>query len=122
MAYKPLIVEICPSEPRASMCTAKGASLARSPHRQDVLDCTRSGDVEPACEYVRDAIGVDFRIVARQPDGTYKNRRATAEEKAAVCRAIYFESDTDFSDEATAEAYLIWEAARGVADEEDCAA
>lgn len=116
--YKPLIVEICPREPRASMCTAAGAGLARSPHRQDVLDCCASGDVEPACAHVRDVIGVDFRIVARQPDGTYKNRKATAEEKIATCRAIYFDSTTDFDDEETAESYLIWEAASGVENED----
>ena len=116
--YKPLIVEICPSEPRASMCTAAGHSVRRSKHLRDVLDCTGSGDAQPACEYVRDAIGVDFRIVARQADGTYRNRKATAAEKAETCRAIYFESETDFSDEATAETYLIWEAANGVENEE----
>ena len=118
MAYKPLIVEICPREPRASMCTASGASLRRSPHKSDVLDCTGSGDAQPACEYIRDVIGVDFRIVARDAAGNYRNRKATAEEKAETCRAIYFESETDFSDEAMAETYLIWEAANGVANEE----
>lgn len=119
MAYKPLIIEICPREPRASMCTASGASVLKSRHLGHVLDCTGSGDAQPACEYVRDVIGVDFRIVARDAAGNYKNRKATAAEKAETCRAIYFDSEADFSDEATAETYLIWEAANDVANEED---
>lgn len=108
---KPLIIEICPSEPRASMCLADGGEVIGSEHETDVLDCTGSGDAQPACEYVRDAIGVEFRIVARNAAGEYENRLATAEEKAETARAIYFESETDFSDEAAAETYLIWQAA-----------
>lgn len=108
---KPLIVEICPNEPRASMCLADGGEVIGSNHETDVLDCTRSGDVEPACDYVRKHIGVDFRIVARNAAGQYENRTATAEEKAATARAIYFESSADFDDEETAETYLVWQAA-----------
>lgn len=115
----PLIVEICPKEPRASMCLASGASVRGSKYESDVLDCTRSGDVEPACDYVRRHIGVEFRIVARNDAGGYENRLATAEEKAETARAIYFESSADFSDEETAETYLIWEAANGVANEDE---
>ncbi len=113
----PIIIEVCPHEPRASMCLANGESVLGSDHESDVLDCTSSGDVEPACSYVRDHVGVEFRIVARNAAGEYENRLATAEEKAATCRAIYFESETDFSDESTAELYLIWQAASDVEHE-----
>lgn len=76
-----------------------------------MLDCTDSGDAEPACVYVRDHVGIDFRIVARNAGGEYENRAATASEKAETCRAIYFDSETDFTDEKTADLYLIWQAA-----------
>ncbi|MGE3307743.1 MAG: hypothetical protein AB7I52_17440 [Rhizobiaceae bacterium] len=118
----PLIIEICPHEPRASMCLANGESVRGSDHERDVLDCTGSGDAEPACSYVRDHIGVEFRIVARNAAGNYENRLATAEEKAATCRAIYFESETDFEDERWADLYLIWQAARDVEHESTDAA
>lgn len=115
---KPLIIEVCPREPRASMCLANGESVRGSEYETDVLDCTRSGDVEPACDYVRDRIGVDFRIVARNAAGEYEDREATAAEKAATARAIYFDSTADFDDEETAETYLIWQAACDVESEE----
>jgi hypothetical protein len=111
---KPLIVEICPNEPRTSMYLADGGEVLGSDYEADVLDCTRSGDVEPACDYVR-RIGVDFRIIARNAAGQYENRTATAEEKTATARAIYFDSSADFDDEETAETYLIWQAASDLA-------
>lgn len=111
---KHLVVEICPAEPHASMCLANGESVRGSKYERDVLDCTASGDCQPACEYVRDAIGVDFRIVARNAAGEYENRPATPAEKEATCRAIYFESESDFSDESLCETYLIWSAASDV--------
>lgn len=107
-----LIIEICPHEPRASACLMNGAEVTTDSKVRDALaDCRASGDCEPACEYVRDAMGVEFRIVARNAAGEYENRLATAEEKAATARAIYFESEADFDDESTAETYLIWNAA-----------
>lgn len=110
-----LIIQICPREPSASACLTNGESvLTDSEITEHVLDCVASGDCQPACEYVRDVIGVDFRIVARNAAGEYENRAATAEEKAETCRKIYFDSETDFSDESTAETYLIWEAASGM--------
>ena len=112
-----LIIEICPREPRASMCLANGESVRGSEYERDVLDCTASGDVSGACQYVLDAIGVDFRIVARNANGEYENRPATAREMADTARAIYFESDADFDDENTAAVYLVWEAANGVEQE-----
>jgi hypothetical protein len=76
-----------------------------------LADCARSGDCEEACRFVVNHVGVEFRIVALNAAGEYENRLATADEKAATCRAIYFDSDTDFSDESTADTYLVWEAA-----------
>lgn len=107
-----LIIEICPREPRASACLMNGESYwSDQDVANDMRDCNASGDCQPACEYVRDVLGVEFRIIARNAAGEYENRLATAEEKEATCRAIYFESETDFSDESKAETYLIWEAA-----------
>lgn len=109
-----LIIEICPREPRASACLMNGESVSSDPDvARDLADCTRSGDCEPACLYVLEQVGVEFRIVARNAAGEYENRIATAEEKEATARAIFFESDSDFSDERTAETYLVWEAAHG---------
>jgi hypothetical protein len=113
-----LIIEICPKEGRASVCLDTGESVIGSEFESDLRDCNCSGDAQPACEYVRDAIGVDFRIVARNAAGEYENREATAEEKEATCRAIYFESESDFSDESLAETYLIWAAAGELENEE----
>lgn len=112
MITKPLIIEISPREPRAEVYLANGESVKGSEYESDLLDCIASGDVQEACEYVRDQIGVEFRIVAINPEtGEYENRLATAAEKAETCRAIYFDSEADFSDESIADLYLIWEAA-----------
>ena len=100
-----LIIEICPSEPRAMFCNVDDEN------RQDVSDCTGSGDAQPACEYIRDAIGVEIRIVARNAQGEYENRLATDSEIEATARAIYFDSESDFSDIDLAKTYLIWDAA-----------
>jgi hypothetical protein len=117
-----LIIEICPREPRASACLMNGESVsADADVARDMADCTRSGDCEQPCLYVLDHVGVEFRIVAKNAAGEYENRLATPEEKADTARAIYFDSDSDFSDERTAETYLVWEAAHGVESEEDVA-
>ena len=112
-----LIIELCPLEPRASLCTMQGESVLQSEFKTDILDCTTSGDCQDACEYVRDQIGVEFRIVARNASGEYENRLATDAEKSETARAIYFDSDADFSDISLAETYLIWDAANALADE-----
>jgi len=110
------IIEICPAEPRASICGINGESAANDP---DIADCRASGDCEPACTYVRDSLGVEFRIVARNPaTGEYENRLATDSELTATARAIYFDNETDFTDRATAELYLIWEASCNAENEE----
>jgi hypothetical protein len=108
-----LIIEICPREPRASFCDVP-ADLA-----ENVLDCTRSGDCEPACEYVRRALRPEFRTVARNAAGEYENRLATDDEITETARAIYFDSETDFADVENAELYLIWSAASDYAQERD---
>lgn len=114
-----LIIEICPKEPRTSVCLMNGEELSSDGElAQHMADCNRSGDCEPACLYVLRHVGVEFRIVARNASGEFENRLATAEEKAETCRAIYFDSDSDFSDETTAETYLVWDAARDC--ERDC--
>ncbi len=82
-----------------------------SSHVQEIADCTTSGDNEPACAYVRDHIGVQFRIIAKNDLGEYENRIATDLEIEQTARAIYFESESDFSDIDTASLHLIWEAA-----------
>lgn len=110
-----LIIEICPREPRASACLPNGNEVCEDSEVSAALaDCRASGDVQDACEFVRDVLKVDWRIVALKPGGgatEYENREATAAEKAETCRAIYFDSQSDFDDESTAETYLIWEAA-----------
>lgn len=112
-----LIIEICPLEPHAIACLMSGAKLSDNPEMaSDLADCARSGDCEPACQYIIDHVGVEFRIVARNSRGKYVNRLATAAEKEATARAIYFESDSEFSDERTAETYLVWEAAHNEMD------
>ena len=111
-----LIIEICPTEGRASACTQDGGEIKGSEFEQDMLDCVSPGDCSEACKYVLNpkAIGVDFHIVARNDAGEYENREATAEEKEATCSAIYFDSVSDFGDEDTAEQYLVWQAASEV--------
>lgn len=114
-----LIIEICPHEPRASICLANGESVhTDSEIAADLADCCKSGDAQQACEYVLDHIGVEFRIVAQDAAGNYQNRLATDDEKDATARAIYFESETDFSDQRMAEIYLVWEAANCAEHEE----
>lgn len=102
-------IEICPHEPRAMFIDVTG-------HESDIADCTAPGDAQEACEYVRDAIGVEFTIVARNASGAYENRKATDAEIEATARAIYFGSDADFSDVDVAATYLIWDAAHSAVE------
>ena len=108
-----ITIEICPHEPRASV-----AIWVKESHEEHLLDCTGPGDAQPACAYVRDQIGVVFNIVARNDyNGLYENRYATRKEIQDTCKAIYFESDSDFSEDDTCAMYLIWEAANNLAHE-----
>ena len=94
-----------------SMCDIEGSDVQESAYIDHVMDCNKPGDSQEACEYVLDHIGVDFRIVDLDESGKYINRLATAAEKAEMCKTIFsFDSATDFSDERTAEIYLVWEA------------
>jgi hypothetical protein len=109
------IIEICPHEPRASVCGMNGESVAND---TDIADCRASGDCESACEYVL-SLGVEFRIVTRNAAGKYENRLATDTELEATARAIYFDSDSDFTDSDVARLYLMWDAARSCEGESD---
>ena len=109
----PLIIEICPAEPRATFCDVPEDLT------QDILDCVAPGDCEPACAYVRDRLDPEFRIVARNAAGEYKNRMATDDEMAETARHIYFDSEADFTDRDTAALYLIWNAAADYDAERD---
>lgn len=113
-----LIVEICPFEPRTSACLMNGDEVSADTEVSEHLaNCNASGDCEQACLYVLNYVGVEFRTVAKNAAGEYENRLATPEEKAATCMAIYFDSDADFSDETTADTYLVWDAARDANDD-----
>ena len=113
---KALVIELVGED--VSICLTNGQEVSVDEEVSTALaHCRASGDVEEACAYVRDHLGVDFRTIARnEATGEYENREASGEEKQAACEAIYFESSTDFSDEGNAELYLIWEAASRVED------
>lgn len=114
MSEYTLEIQICPSEGLTSPYVMPGGvSVSRYIHiAQDLLDCTRSGDCEPACLYVLEQWNPRFVIVAINPvTGKYENREATDSELAATAKTIYFDSDADFSDVRTAKTYLIWQAA-----------
>lgn len=107
-----LIIEVCPREPRASICLADGRECRDDETvYRDLMDCTGSGDAEPACRYILENYDVDFRIVKRNAAGDYENVPASPEEMQATCRAIYSDSDRDFSEDDWAAIYLVWEAA-----------
>jgi len=113
------IIEICPYEGRATVCTISGDSIIGTEYESDFLDCTGSGDAEPACDYIRSQYSISWRIVARNKSGRYENRAATAKEKEQTAREIYFDSESDFADERLAEIYLIWQAAHDVESEKE---
>jgi hypothetical protein len=100
-----LAIEICPDEPRADFVDVLG-------YIEEIADCTASGDRAPACTYVRDHIGVQFWIIAKNDRGEYESRIASDTDIVRAVRSIYFEGDSDFSDVSAAALYLIWEAAR----------
>lgn len=107
-----IIIEICPMEPRAGACLANGDEISSNATiAAHMADCRTSGDCQDACEFVLDHIGVQFRIAARNASGDYENRLATESEMQATCEAIYFDSESDFSDNRLAAIYLVWNAA-----------
>jgi hypothetical protein len=94
-----------------SVCRKNGRPISkRSNLGRDLLDCCASGDCEPAIRYVLEKYKPEFRIV-RRVDSDYVNVLASAEEKRQVCNTIYWESESDFNVEHTAELYLLWQAA-----------
>jgi len=101
-----LLIEICPKEPRADLAQDIDAESTLA---TDLLDCTKSGDAEPACDYVAQTYDVQF-IVA-DPALDYARRPALDSEITETCKAIYFDSDSDFDDSDICESYLIWETA-----------
>jgi hypothetical protein len=103
------IIEI--DQDLALCCTKEGGSLSGTYFESDMLDCVKSGDCEPSCAFVRDYVKPEFRIVAKDSSGCYCNRLATDLELENCARAIYFESEADFSDAETAKLYIIWQAA-----------
>lgn len=112
-----LIIEIVGED--VSACLMDGSEVATDAEVSEALDdCTHSGDASEACAFVRNVIGVEFRTIVRNGTGEYENRQATDAEMAACARAIYFESETDFTDRDNAADYLIWQAAHDIADGE----
>jgi hypothetical protein len=96
-------------------CTNDGGILLGDT-LDDVLDCTASGDCEPACRYVLETYNIEYRTV-KNIDGKYQSVIASPDDKKNVCESIYFESDTDFTDEESCDLYLVWEAANQVKSE-----
>ena len=108
-----VLIELMGNE--LSVCLPSGESvLTDSVVAADLQDCCKSGDCQEACEYVLDVLGVQFNII-KTVDGKVVKVPATHEEKAVVCKAIYFDSNTDFhGDERWCDIYLVWEAASQV--------
>jgi hypothetical protein len=104
------IVEMCSDS--VDICRKNGSNVSnRSELYKDLCDCIKPGDAEDACRYVISRHKPEFRIV-KQIDGKYQNVLASHQDKAAVCKEIYFESESDFDgDESLCETYLIWESA-----------
>lgn len=118
MTAEKIIIEISPPGD-VTVCLDNGEPLTQS-HATAIhwADACSSGDCQSACEYIRDFLEIEFRTVALQSDGSYKNIIADATTKQQCCEEIYFESDRDFSNESWAETYLIWQAASHLVDGE----
>ncbi|WP_145284423.1 hypothetical protein [Rosistilla oblonga] len=99
-------ISVCGS---VTCCTEDGNDL-EAETLSDMKDCNRSGDAEPACQYILDNYKPEFRIVRRVSD-VYQNVVASKEEKLQVCRELYGGCDTNFSEEDNANLYLVWAAA-----------
>ena len=99
-------ISLCGS---VTCCTTDGEDLDTE-MLSDMNDCNRSGDAEPACQFILDNYEPEFRIV-RNVGGEFQNVVASKEEKLQVCREIYGGSDTKFNDEDNANLYLVWAAA-----------
>lgn len=82
----------------------------------DLQACTRSGDAEPACQYIIERYKPKFVLIRENTrQGVYIQAVATHKEKEATCQLIYSDSDTDFSkSEAYCDIYLVWAAAHSL--------
>ena len=89
-------------------CTMEGQGVTGQ-IRGDLLDCTGSGDCEPACQYILDEYEPEFRIVKKGDDGKYANVIADETDKTAVLQEIYGDDKPDDQD-----LYLVWEAAHSL--------
>lgn len=108
---KPFIIEIssCGS---ATVCTMEGEEI-KGDALFDLEDCTMGGDAEEACQYILDNYSPEIRIV-KKIDGEYQNVIADSNDKRKFCEEVYFESESDFSDEAIANRYIVWEASHSI--------
>lgn len=84
--------------------------------REDILDCASQGDCQEACEYILDNYDVDFHI-CRIIDGEGSIYSASIAEKSFICRENACDSESDFTDEPTADMYLVWFAAGNLKDD-----
>lgn len=99
-----------------NLCMANGSELTDETLLSDLRDCTTSGDVEDAYQYVLDTYEIEWRTVRcvnREPF-EFKNYQATPEEITQAVQSIYPDSDTDFTDQNDAKLYLIWQAANNL--------
>lgn len=111
-----IIIEIVGDELYA--CDMLGDEITPShPVWDDLADCCTSGDCEDACQFVIDQVGVEFRCIGRNANNGVENRLAIDADLQQVCEAIYFESDTDFSDRDNAELYAVWQAANNIIED-----
>ena len=94
-------------------CNPDGSDITTGDLFEALDQCTGSGDAEDACRYVFDYFNPAFRIV-KAHGNEYRNMEANLNDKRECCESIYFESETDFSDEDNCNLYLIWEAAHRV--------
>lgn len=110
-----LPIEICPFEPRTGIGADVGALPVKL--REDLLDCTGSGDAEPACQFVLDTWSPRFTTYDR---ALKEFRTAKPSEIQATCEAIYHDHEKgEFADMRKAALYLIWDVAHGLQDELD---
>ncbi len=110
MSKSNFIVEL--SSDGVSCCRKNGSKIAKSSKLfTDLVDCCKSGDSQKPCEYVISEHLPEFRII-KMIDSKYENVIASHADKSATCKAIYFESESDFAgNEHLCEIYLIWQGA-----------
>lgn len=98
----------------AALCRVNGKNIGKNSQLfKDLKDCVRGGcDNYDSCVYVIKTYCPIFRIVKKCADGQYRNLVANHPDKIALCKTIYFESETDFqASESICEVYLVWSAA-----------